>query len=138
MISVLAGAGLVAAGCGSTSSGSSGGSGTTITLYNAQHEQTTNALIAAFTKQTGIKVQVDNNSEDVLTAQIEAEGSRSPADVFYTENSNWLEQLNQKGMLAPVEASTLANVPTRDSAGNGTWVGGVRPGSACSFTTPAS
>src|ERR1700677_23034 len=31
------------------------GSGTTLTLYNAQHEQTTDALIAAFTKRTGIK-----------------------------------------------------------------------------------
>lgn len=104
-------------------SGGSSGSGTTITLYNAQHEQTTNALISAFTAQTGIHVRVDNNSEDVLTAQIEQEGSRSPADVVYTENSNWLAQLDQKGLLAPVNAATLANVPAADSAVNGNWVG---------------
>ncbi|HTC68400.1 MAG TPA: hypothetical protein VK662_02430, partial [Acidothermaceae bacterium] len=59
-------------------------SGQTITLYSAQHEQTTDAITAAFTKQTGINVRVDSNDEDVLTAQIETEGSRSPADVFYT------------------------------------------------------
>jgi iron(III) transport system substrate-binding protein len=98
-------------------------SGQTITLYNAQHEQTTDAIIAAFTKQTGIKVRVDSDDEDVLTAQIETEGSRSPADVFYTENSNWLQQLDDKGLLATVDADTLSNVPKQDSATNGDWVG---------------
>ncbi len=96
---------------------------TTITLYNAQHEQTTNALITAFTKATGIKVRVVNDDEDVLTAQIEQEGGRSPADVFYTENSNWLQQLDNKGLLASVAPSTLAAVPAQDSATNGKWVG---------------
>ncbi|MBV9010831.1 MAG: extracellular solute-binding protein [Pseudonocardiales bacterium] len=110
----------VAAACGG---GPASASDPTITLYNAQHEQTTNALIAAFTKQTGIKVRVDNNSEDVLTAQIEQEGNRSPADVVYTENSNWLQQLDDRGLLAKVDAATLANVPTADSATNGDWVG---------------
>jgi iron(III) transport system substrate-binding protein len=110
---------LALAGCG----GSSGGSGPTITLYNAQHEQTTAALIKAFTQQTGIKVRVLNNSEDVLTAQLVQEGSRSPADVFYTENSNWLQQLADRGLLAQVDSPTLANVPRRDSAAGGAWVG---------------
>jgi iron(III) transport system substrate-binding protein len=114
---------IAASGCGSSSSGASAGSGTTLTLYNAQHEQTTAAIIAAFTKQTGIKVRVKNDDEDVLTAQIEQEGARSPADLFYTENSNWLEQLNQSGMLGKVGAATLANVPEQDSAGNGDWLG---------------
>jgi iron(III) transport system substrate-binding protein len=110
----------VAAACGG---GSTSASGTTITLYNAQHEQTTDALIAAFTKQTGIKVRVDNDSEDVLTAQVEREGNRSPADVVYTENSNWLQQLDDRGLLTKVDATTLANVPAADSATNSDWVG---------------
>ena len=121
-LSLVLVAGMVAAACGG-SSGASSGSGTTVTLYNAQHEQTTDAMIAAFTKQTGIHVRVDSDDEDVLTAQIEQEGSRSPADVFYTENSNWLQQLNEKGMLAKVDTSTLDNVPKSDSAANGDWVG---------------
>jgi iron(III) transport system substrate-binding protein len=122
-VSLLVLAGLVAAGCGNSSSGASGGSNATLTLYNAQHEQTTNAIIAAFTKKTGIKVRVDNDDEDVLTAQIEEEGSRSPADLFYTENSNWLEQLSDRGLLAKVDAATLANVPSQDSSAGGNWIG---------------
>jgi len=118
-MSVLVVGALGTSGCGS----SSGASGTTITLYSAQHEQTTDAMIAAFTRQTGIKVRVLNDDEDVLTGQIEQEGSRSPADVFYTENSNWLAQLDARGLLAKVDASTLANVPKPDSATDGDWVG---------------
>jgi iron(III) transport system substrate-binding protein len=79
--------------------------------------------VAAFTKQTGIKVQVKSDDEDVLTAQIEQEGSHSPADVFFTENSNWLAQLDEQGLLEKVSKSTLAEVPARDSARNGNWLG---------------
>jgi iron(III) transport system substrate-binding protein len=108
---------LAASGCGGS------GSGTTIVLYSAQHEQTTDAMIAAFTKQTGIHVRVEQNDEDVLTAQIEEEGELTPADVFYTENSNWLEQLGDQHILAKVEPATLAAVPKQDDATNGDWVG---------------
>jgi iron(III) transport system substrate-binding protein len=117
-------AALVVAGCGSSSSsGTSSGGGETITLYNSQHEQTTDALIKSFTKATGIHVRVKSDGEDVFTAQIEQEGSRSPADVFYSENSNWLQQLADKNLLDAVDANTLANVPTADSAIDGKWVG---------------
>lgn len=117
--------GIVGSGCGSASgaSGGNGGSGTTITLYNAQHQQTTDALVKAFTQRTGIHVRVESNNEDILTAQIEQEGGRSSADVFYSENSNWTQQLADRKLLAKVDPSTLANVPERDSAPDGTWVG---------------
>jgi iron(III) transport system substrate-binding protein len=120
-VSLTALGGLLASGCGIAAV--SGSSGTTLTLYSAQHEQTTDAMIAAFTKKTGIKVRVANNDEDVLTAQITQEGDLSPADVFYTENSNWLEQLNDQGLLVKIVPGTLANVPKEDSAANGNWVG---------------
>jgi iron(III) transport system substrate-binding protein len=108
---------LATSGCGASDPGR------TITLYSAQHEQTTDAMIAAFTKQTGIHVRVEQNDEDVLTAQLEEEGELTPADVFYTENSNWLEQLDQQHMLAKIEPATLAAVPKQDDAANGDWVG---------------
>ncbi len=114
---------LAAAGCGATLGNGDPSSGQTLTLYNAQHEETTNALIKAFTAHTGIQVRVKSDDESVLTAQLEQEGDRSPADVFYTENSNWLQQLDNRDMLAKVNASTLAQIPARDSATNGNWVG---------------
>jgi iron(III) transport system substrate-binding protein len=113
--------------CGSSSSSGStsgsAGSGTTITLYNGQHEQTTSMLVAGFEKQTGIEVKVRSDDEDVLGNQILQEGSSSPADVFYTENTPVLEDLQEKGLLAPLPASTLAAVPAKYSSPQGDWVG---------------
>jgi iron(III) transport system substrate-binding protein len=117
----LAALALVGAAC--TSSGGGGGGGTTITLYNGQHEQTTDALVKAFERQTGITVKVRNDSESVFVNQIETEGSASPADVIYTENSLSLEQLQGKHLLAPIDPATLAAVPARYSSPTGHWVG---------------
>jgi iron(III) transport system substrate-binding protein len=110
--------------CGSSGSTASGsGSGATITLYNAQHEETTDALVSAFEKQTGIKVKVRNGDEAEFAQQIEQEGSHSPADVFYTENSPALMELEEKNLLAPVAPATLANVDSKYNPPAGDWVG---------------
>lgn len=101
--------------------GSAGGDA--ITLYNGQHEQTTAALVAAFEKQTGIKVDVRTGDESELGDQILQEGSSSPADVFYTENTPVLEALRERGLLAPVAPATLAAVPSRYDSAQGDWVG---------------
>jgi len=101
--------------------GSSGGS--SITLYNGQHEQTTDALVAGFEKATGIAVNVRSDDEDTLTDEIVTEGPNSPADVIYTENSPALEYLQGKGLLAPVEPSTLAHTPSKYDSPQGDWVG---------------
>ena len=103
--------------------GSSSGALPTLTLYNGQHEQTTNQLVAAFEKQTGITVKVRNNDEAVLTNQILAEGSASPADLIYAENSPALEKLQENGVLAPVDPSTLGKVPAKYNSPKGDWVG---------------
>jgi len=125
-IAALAAGGLLAgslAACGTAATAGSTGSVQTITLYNGQHEQTTQALVSAFEKETGIHVQVRSDAEAVVTSQILQEGSRSPADVIYTENSPPLERLQEQHLLAPVDASTLASVPARYDSQANDWVG---------------
>jgi iron(III) transport system substrate-binding protein len=125
-VAVVAVGTLAISACSSSAGSAKGAAGAptdTITLYNGQHEQTADALIKAFTAQTGIKVKVRNDDEDVLAQQIEQEGSASPADVFYTENSPALAELSGKGLLAPVDASTLKEVPAQYSSPTGDWLG---------------
>jgi iron(III) transport system substrate-binding protein len=119
LVAVLVLVGGLLAGCGSSSSGSD----QSITLYNGQHVQTTDTLVAAFEQATGITVNVRSNDEDTLTDEIVTEGSNSPADVIYTENSPALEYLQDKGLLAPVDPATLAGVPSRFSSPQGDWLG---------------
>src|SRR5471032_178003 len=116
-IVVLAGL-LVAAvsGCGKSAGNR------TITLYNGQHQQTTSLLVADFERRSGIKVPVRSGDEAELANQIIQEGKHSPADVFYTENSPALTALAERGLLAPVDPSTLAVVPKQDSSPVGDWV----------------
>jgi iron(III) transport system substrate-binding protein len=94
-----------------------------LTLYNGQHEQTANALIAAFEAKTGIHVDVRSDDEDVLANQIVQEGAHSPADLFYTENSPALAFLSSKNLLSAVDAATLADVPSQYDSPQGDWVG---------------
>jgi iron(III) transport system substrate-binding protein len=114
---LLAGGALAA--CGSASAGSGD---PTLTLYSGQHVQTAQNLIAAFEKQTGIKVALRSNDEDALADQIATEGANSSADLFYTENSPPLEHLQDKGLLAKVKASTLSRTPSQYDSSAGHWV----------------
>ena len=108
------------AGC---AQGGGAGSAGSLTVYSGQHVQTTEQLVAAFERESGISVSLRSADEDVLADQIVTEGQRSPADVFYTENSPALQYLDSKGLLAPVDASTLRNTPSRFNSPDGRWVG---------------
>jgi iron(III) transport system substrate-binding protein len=116
-------AGSVFTACSSSSSGGGKGGGESITLYNGQHEQTTDSLVSAFEQETGITVNVRSDDEDTLSDQIVVEGKNSPADVIFTENSPPLEYLQEKGLLAPVDASTLAQTPSKYNSPQGDWIG---------------
>jgi iron(III) transport system substrate-binding protein len=94
-----------------------------ITLYSAQHEQLVSQLAKDFEKETGIKVRIRNGEGPALAAQIVAEGTATPADVYFTENSPELILLEEKGLLGAVDAKTLATVPMRYSSPSGKWVG---------------
>jgi hypothetical protein len=83
-----AAAGIVAAALPLAACSTSGGEAAdTITFFNGQHVQTTDALVKAFDQETGITVKVHTDDESVLADQIVTEGSRSPADVVFTENT---------------------------------------------------
>lgn len=113
---VLAAVVLLAAGCG-------GGSKDSIVLYNGQHVGLTRALISAFEKQTGISVRTRTNDGVVLADLILQEGDSSPADVYLTENSPELMNLEEHGLLAKLSPSLLRPVPARYRSPQGKWVG---------------
>jgi iron(III) transport system substrate-binding protein len=114
---------VVVAGGTLTACSSSSGSSQSITVYSGQHVQTTDALVAGFEKATGITVNLRSDDEDTLSDEIVTEGSRSPADVIYTENTPAIQYLADKGLLAKVDASTLAKTPSQYNSATGDWVG---------------
>ena len=114
---------LLTAALAACSSGGSGSGTPTLTLYSGQHEQTTAQLVSAFQAATGIKVRIRTDDEAVLANQVAQEGSNSPADVFYSENSPPLEFLQEKHLLSPLDPATLAAVSPEYNSTAGDWVG---------------
>lgn len=118
MVLLAAAASLTA--CGS--SGSSDSSTGAITVYSGQHEQTMAALVSDFKRRTGVDVKLRSSDEASLANQVLREGSASPADVFVAENPPALTVLERKGLLAPVDAATLAKTPARLNDPRHQWV----------------
>jgi iron(III) transport system substrate-binding protein len=118
------GAGLLAAwAAAAPSPAGASSSNVPITLYSGQHVQTTQALVNAFEKKTGIQVNVRFDDEDTMADQLVAEGSHARADVVFTENTPPLQFLASKHLLAPVAKSTLATTPAKYESPNGMWAG---------------
>jgi iron(III) transport system substrate-binding protein len=94
-----------------------------IVVYNAQHESLGKAWIDGFTKETGIKVTIRNGGDTEMANQIIQEGENSPADVFLTENSPAMTLVDSRGLFAPIDADTLAQVPETFKSADGKWTG---------------
>ncbi len=95
----------------------------TITLYSGQHPKTTERVINAFTEATGIKVNIRKGNSIQLANQIIEEGSRSPADVFYSEESPPVAALSERNMLLELPRDILSNIREGYTAPDGTWTG---------------
>lgn len=116
---------LLTAACGSTAAVPGGGTDAerSITVYNAQHEELTQAWADAYTAQTGVEVVLRNGNDAELGNQIVQEGKASPADVFLTENSPAISLVDNAGLLAPVDEATNKQVPRAYRPTSGHWAG---------------
>ena len=96
---------------------------TTLTIYSGREERLVAPLFERFTRDTGIQLEVRYASSAQLAATILEEGSRSPADVFFSQESGLLGLVAREGILKVLPASTLAKVPQRFRAPGKRWVG---------------
>jgi len=95
----------------------------TLVLYNGQHAEPATAVVHAFMAQTGVQVAIRKGGSAQLANQIVEEGARSPADVFFSEETAPVVTLAARRLLAPVSAVTLGQIPARFAANDGRWIG---------------
>lgn len=100
-----------------------GGDATSITVYCGRSKAMVQGLFDAFTKKTGIKVEVRYAKTTALANTILEEGERSPADIFFSQDAGALGALSAKGMFTTLDKDTLAKVDKRFQAEDGSWVG---------------
>jgi iron(III) transport system substrate-binding protein len=120
----------LSAGCGLGS-----GSKTELVVYNAQHEGLVAAMLKGFAKETGIDVTLRNGSDSELGNQIVQEGSASPADVFLTENSPAMTLVSGKGLFAPLDEDTMAQVPPAYVSSKKDWLGFAARSTVLAYNT---
>ena len=105
-------------------------------VYNAQHEQLIEEMAPTFTEETGIEVELRNGSDLELAAQLIEEGDASPADVFLTENSPAMSQVEREGLFAALDEATLTPIPAQyRPEPAGLWTGFVARSTVLVYNT---
>jgi iron(III) transport system substrate-binding protein len=94
-----------------------------VNLYSYRQPELLAPLTDAFTEETGIKVNVAH-LEDGMVERLQAEGSRSPADLVFTVDISRLFAVVDAGLTQAVESETLSeNVPDQYHDPEGHWWG---------------
>jgi iron(III) transport system substrate-binding protein len=95
-----------------------------LNLYSSRHYQTDEALYADFTRQTGIKINRIEGTEDALLERLKNEGRNSPADVLLTVDVARLWRAQQMNLLQPVRSAVLdERIPAHLREPAGYWFG---------------
>lgn len=123
LAAVIATAALALTACGSSLEAQGQLDASKLTIYSAQHKNLTEAWAKAFQDKTGIQVQIRYGNDSSMGAQIVQEGSKSPADVFLTENSPAMTTVQNAGLLAKVDESTINQVGPQWVPSSHDWVG---------------
>ena len=106
-----------------------------LVIYNAQHEPLLKELAPAFTKETGIEVELRNAKDLELSNLIVQEGKASRADVFLTENSPAMSQVEAAGLFEKLPADLVAPIPEQYRPRSGLWTGFVARSTVLVYNT---
>jgi len=94
-----------------------------VNVYTYREHKLIQPLLDAFTKDTGIKVNVVSASSG-LEQRIKTEGANSPADVLLTVDIGRLEDAIQAGITQPIKSAVIDKVvPAQYRDPEGHWAG---------------
>ncbi len=95
-----------------------------VNVYSGRHYDSDLAIYDAFTRKTGVKVNIIEAGGDALIERLARESDASPADVYITADAGMLWRAKQRGVLRPIEdAEILARVPDHFRDADNEWVG---------------
>lgn len=94
-----------------------------LVIYSGRSESLIGPLLEQFSQATGIEVQARYGDTAEMAATLLEEGQNSPADLFYAQDPAGLGAVSQAGLLGPLPAEILDQVPDRFAAADGNWVG---------------
>ncbi|MBK9125727.1 MAG: extracellular solute-binding protein [Chloroflexi bacterium] len=97
--------------------------GESLVVYSGRNETLIAPILAQFTEETGVAVQVVYGDTSAVANQILEEGANSPADVYIGQDAGALGALSKAGALALLPSDVLERVPAVFQSQQGEWVG---------------
>lgn len=96
-----------------------------VNVFSARHYASDQAVFAAFTEETGIRINLVEADGDLLIERVRADGERSPADVIITVDAGRLHRAEQAGLFQASGdlGGALDRVPDSLEHPEGLWFG---------------
>lgn len=94
-----------------------------VMLYSGRNEKLVKPVIDAFTKETGVQVDVRYGETAAMAAQLVEEGDKTPAEVFLAQDAGALAVVSKAGLLNTLPSQPTAKVAATYRSPNNDWVG---------------
>jgi iron(III) transport system substrate-binding protein len=95
-----------------------------LTVYSGRAERLIKPVLDAFTAKTGIQIELLSSGTTELVNRMKAEGDRSPADAFITNDAGSLELARTAGLFRPLNMREVERaIPSQFRASDNSWVG---------------
>ena len=97
---------------------------TQLVVYSGRAERLIKPALDSFEGKTGIRVELLSSGTTELLNRLQAEGDRTPADVFITNDAGNLERARELGLLRPLAMREIERtIPAPFRAPDNSWVG---------------
>ncbi len=95
-----------------------------LTVYSGRAERLIKPVLDEFTAKTGIKIALLSSGTTELVNRMKAEGDRSSADVFITNDAGSLELARTAGLFRPLSMREVERaIPPQFRATDNSWIG---------------
>lgn len=94
-----------------------------LTVYSGRGEYLVGDLLNQYVCDTGVDLEVRYGKTAELAAQIQEEGLKSPADVFFAQDAGALGAVDAAGLCLPTSQEITDKVPASYRAETGNWTG---------------
>ena len=81
-----------------------------VNVYTSRHYDSDDVLYEEFTKETGIKVNIISGKGSALLERLKAEGSNSPADIFFTVDAGNLWRVQKENLFQSITSKAVLDV----------------------------
>ncbi|MDX1412202.1 MAG: substrate-binding domain-containing protein, partial [Nitrospirales bacterium] len=96
----------------------------TLTVYSGRAERLIKPVLDMFQQKTGISIRMLTSGSTELLNRLQAEGKRTPADVFITNEAGTLERARELHLLHPLNMNEVEpTIPSPFRAPDNSWIG---------------